>query len=147
MDETKKVYKPGFSKIIKNTSIILGLVFLLSTLPVLVSEAPVSQGKLRGLLVFWLVGIALSISPLLFKLEVGADYIKTYFLNFNIRTIHSSNVLVIEYGNLLKAGGLGIGKGLKVWEKSSKGRKYFSIGENMYGKEAITRAKKALESK
>jgi hypothetical protein len=43
-------------------------------------------------------------------------------------------------------GGLGYGKGLKGWEKTRRGRRYFSIAEAPYGKQAIEHAKHVLES-
>jgi hypothetical protein len=46
----------------------------------------------------------------------------------------------------MRFGGLGYGKGLKGWEKTKFGRKYFSLGEQFYGAEAIADARRALQT-
>ena len=124
--------------------VVLAIVLIL-TLFDWFGNAPLDSTQIIGLGTFWLIGILITIVPFGFRLEIGGDYIKTYFLGFTIRDLQASNVQVMEYGNLLR-GGLGAGKGLKIWEKTKKGKRYFSIGENAYGKEGIAHAKRALES-
>ena len=82
----------------------------------------------------------------MFKLEVGTDYIKSYFLGLCIRKLRASDIRTLEYGNLMRWGDAGYGKGLKGWEKTKNGGvKYFSMGENFYGKEAIEHVRRVLK--
>ena len=66
---------------------------------------------------FWTFEDILTAIPFMFKLEVGDNYIKSYFLGFCIRTLHASDIQALEYGNLMRWGSAGYGKGLKGWEK------------------------------
>lgn len=123
------------------------LVFLGLTLPRLI-EGTFESHHIKGLLGFYAIISILALVPFVSKLKVWEDHVETYFLGFRTSNIHSSDILVIEYGNLMRFGGLGYGKGIKVWAKTKSGRKrYFDVGENMYGKEAIAHAKRVLESK
>ena len=67
--------------------VVLAIVFFGLTLPVLVEGAPITLQKLVGLAGFWTFGIILTAIPFMFKLEVGANYIKSYVLGFCIRTV------------------------------------------------------------
>ncbi len=128
--------------------VVLAIVFFGLTLPLIVAGLPVPSEKIFGLSVFWLLGIALTILPLGFKLEVSDDFVRTSFFGIRLRELHPSNIQVLEYGNLFRFGGLGVGKGLKGWETTANGgNKYFSIGESAYGKDAIIHAKRVLERK
>ena len=143
MEENVTIYRPRKS-IIGGGLVILVIVFFGLTLPLLIAGLPVPTQKLLGLGMFWLMGIALTILPLGFKLEVGDSYVKTYFFGIRIRKLNASDVQAVEYGNIFRLGGLGMGKGIKIWEKTSKGSKYFSIGESAYGEEAIAHAKRVM---
>ena len=89
----------------------------------------------------------LALVPFLSKLEVGKDYVRAYFLGIPMNHIRSSELLSIDYGNLMRFGGLGYGKGLKIWIQTKAGaKKYYDIGENFYGKEAIAHARRVLEN-
>ena len=122
--------------------IVLVIIFFGLTLPLLVAGLPVENGKILALIGFWLVGIACTILPLGFRLEVGADYVKSYFLGILISNTHSSNVLAVAHGNLF-LGRLG-GEGL-IYRTLINGRsKTYSIGEIIYGKEAIAHAGRVL---
>ena len=84
----------------------------------------------------------------MFKLEVGVDYIKSYFVGLCIRTLHASDIQALEYGNLMRWGSAGYGKGLKGWEKIRDGRiTYFTLGENFYGEETIEHVRQVLDPK
>jgi hypothetical protein len=146
MDKNVRIYKPNKIRIITNGSVVLGIILFGLTLPVTFNDSPTEARRLVGLAGFWLIGILVSVIPLGFTLEVGQDYVKTMFLKRCLRTLRSSNIERFAYRNLFR-GGLGFGKGLVGWEKLADGRrKYFSIGEQAYGKEAIVQAKRVLES-
>jgi hypothetical protein len=119
-------------------------------LPNLIEGTPLKTNEVQGLAGIYLFSIFLAVAPFGFKLEVGNDYVKTYFLGFRLRTIQSSKVQAVVYGNLFR-GGLGYGNGLTGWELVHPERKlfrskYFSIGGEAYGKDAIAHAKRVLES-
>lgn len=128
-----------------------GLIFsLLLSIVTFASDAPPTLNELEALVGFWIFFIVLVVIPFLIKLEIGPDYVKSYLCGLCLRTIQSSRVQVASYGDLFR-GGLGIGKGLKGWELVHPERKlfrnkYFSIGEQLYGKEALVHAKRVLES-
>jgi hypothetical protein len=122
------------------------IVFFGLTLPLVLEGAPVPTGKLVGLGIFWAMGILLTVMPLGARLEVGEDYIKTWFWGFGTTPkIHSSDVQVIGYGNVF-LGGLGFGKGINFRALSNGKSKAYSIGEIVYGTEAIAHARRVLES-
>src|SRR5215471_6286939 len=114
MENNNKIYKPKKS-VMGGGLVVLAVIFFGLTLPLIVEGSPVEIEKLLGLVGFWLLGIILTLIPFLFKLEVGRDYVKSYFLGFCIRDVRASNVQALEYGNLMRVGGLGYGKGLKGW--------------------------------
>ncbi len=140
-----KIYKPNKTYNLINGLVLLLIIFLGLTLPVIVENIPLDDNKLFGLIGFWIIGIIITVVPFSFKLEVGEDYIKSFFLGFCIRNLKSSNVTLVEYGNLFR-GGLGYGKGLKGWENVNGRNKYFSYGEKFWGKEAIGDIKQVLEN-
>jgi hypothetical protein len=111
----------------------LVIVFFGLTLPLIVEGTAVPTGQLYGLVGFWIIGIVLTIAPLCFKMEIDNESVRSFFLGLLIRDLHSSNIQSIEYTNLTGWGVLSFGKGLKGWEKTRGGSKYFSIGENAYG--------------
>jgi len=125
--------------------IILALILLLA-LSTLTQGTPIRTGQWVGLGGFVLMGIALTVLPLGFRLEIGEDYVKSYFLGFCVRDIHASTIQSVKYGNLFGFGGLGAGKGLRIWERTKSGKRYTSIGESAYGKEAIEHARRVLEA-
>ncbi|MEX0931734.1 MAG: hypothetical protein WDZ88_03210 [Candidatus Paceibacterota bacterium] len=92
--------------------------------------------------------VILGLIPFSSRLEVGPEYVKTYFFWFQTSHIRPSDIIVIEYGKLMRFGGLGFGKGIKAWVKTKNdGKRYFDVGENFYGKEAIAHVRKVLEQK
>lgn len=124
--------------------IILVLVFFGLTLPLLVAGLPVPLGQQLGLAGFWVLGIVLTFAPLGGRLEIGDNYIKTYF--FGIATtpeIYRSDIEVITYGNMF-IGGMGFGKGIKFRALIGGRSRAYSIGEIIYGKEAIAHARRVL---
>ena len=138
MGKDVTIYKPRFFLSLINGLVLLAFIFFLLTLPVLVAGVPIESGKLLGLGGFWLMGIILSLAPLGFRLEVEDNHVRTYFIGFCTRDLQPSNIQVLEYGNLFRAGGLGVGKGLKGWEKTKRGNsKYFSIGEKFWVKRQL----------
>lgn len=147
MQNSVKIYRPR-----KSTTgaglVVLVLVFFGLTLPLIIEGAPIETKKLSALICFWLIGILLTIVPLMFKLEVGENYVKSYFLGFCVRNIHSADIEVLEYGNLMRFGGLGMGKGVKAWERTKNGGlKYFSLGEGGYGRNVIEEVRRVLSKK
>lgn len=98
-----------------------------------------------GLIGFWVLSCIIAFAPLGSRLEVGKDYIKNYFFGFCTSTIKQEDVMVINYGNLFR-GGLGYGKGLNIRVKNGFGKNH-SIGEKLYGKEAIEHVRRILENK
>lgn len=123
----------------------LYLIFpLLLTLISILDEGKVPLNEWMGLSIFWLIGIIVLFVPCTLKIKIVEDGIETYFLNFRTNKIYSSNVQSIEYGNLFH-GGLGVGKGIKIWTKKNSGSlTYYSIGEKAYGEEALLEIKKVL---
>ncbi|MEK7564321.1 MAG: hypothetical protein AAB510_01995 [Patescibacteria group bacterium] len=139
-----KTYKIKKSHILGNS---IFLIFpLVMTLIILTEEGGAQQNEWIGVGIFWLIGVLVLVLLSGSKMEVGTDYIRPYFFGFPRRKIEASNIEVLEYGNLFR-GGLGVGKGLKMWVKTSKGRKALTVGEKAYGKEAIDHMKSVLESK
>src|SRR5215471_11660940 len=125
--------------------VVLILLFFGLTLPMIIAGGNIETRRLVALCLFWVMGIPLTIAPFAFKLEVGPNYVRSYFMGFRIRDLRASNIETIEYGNLFPAG-LGVGKGIRGWEKTAKGgHKYFSIGEAAYGREAIANARDVLQ--
>ena len=146
MKDSLKFYNPKRG-VMGGGLVVLSIAFFGLTLPLMVEGSPVSLGKLLGLSGFWLLGLILTLIPFTFKLEIGQDFIKSYFFGFCIRELHASNIIALEYGNIVRFGALNYGKGLKGLEKTKDGgRKYFSMGENFYGKEAIDEARRALSN-
>lgn len=113
---------------------------------ILVSEkiAPKKEVTI-GLAIFAIVSVIIVLAPLAFSLEVGSNYIKTRFLGFIIWDLKSSDVKSLEYQNMLR-GNLGVGKGLIIRANFAGKNKNFTIGEKLYGKNAIEDAKRALEN-
>ena len=146
MENSLKLYSPK-KEVMGGGLVVLAIAFLGLTLPLIVEGSPVPLGKLLGLSGFWLLGTVLTLIPFTFKLEIGPDFIKSYFFGFCIRELHAANIIALEYGNIVRFGAVNYGKGLKGLEIAKDGgRKYFSMGENFYGKEAIGEARRALSN-
>ncbi len=145
MDSNITIYRPKKS-VIAGGLIVLAITLLL-TISTFTSRIPVSLGQLEGLAGFWLLGIASITLPFGFTLEIGPDYMATYFLGLRINKLYASDVQSLKYGNIFGFGGLGAGKGLRIWKQTPKGRRYVSVGESMYGKDAIAHAKRVLGRK
>jgi hypothetical protein len=123
------------------------IVFLGLTLPALI-DGTLQMHQIEALVGFYVWIILLSLFPFFSWVEVGKDYVKTYLFGLRTSYIDASDVLVLEYGNLMRFGGLGYGRGVKLWAKTkSGGKRYFSPGENIYGKEAVAHVKRVLESR
>lgn len=123
------------------------LVFLGLTLPRLI-EGTLETRHMQGLAVFYLVIFVLGITPFFAKLVVGKDYVKSYYFGLCTANIRASEILVVEYGRLMRFGGLGFGNGLKIATGTQGGRtKYYSIGESLFGADAIKHARQVLEKK
>ena len=148
MNKDIRVYKPNRFYNLVNGLTLLALFFFGLTLPVLIEltgGVPVETRKLIGLGGFWFIGIILTLAPFGFKMEVGNDYVKTYFLGLSLGKTYASDVQVLFYGNLFQ-GGIGFGKGLRYRVQINGRSKSYSIGEKFWGKEAFAHAKRVLES-
>ncbi len=140
-----KTYKIRKNYILGN-SILLVFPLLLTLITIFEGNTSTSNEWI-GIVFFWLLCVLVTFVPALFSIKVGNSFIETYFLNFRTKRVQVADVEVIEYGNLFR-GGLGVGKGLKIWVRNPSGsRSYRSIGEKAYGKEAITHIRKILEPK
>jgi len=115
---------------------------LLAIVPLLEGGIPLDQKRLVGYLILSGLSVLLAVIPFFTRLEVGADSVKNYFLGLCTSTIKQEDVVVINYGNLLR-GGLGYGKGLNI--KTKKGlSKSYSVGEKFWGREAVMHAYNVL---
>jgi RHS repeat-associated protein len=141
--EEVTVYKPALS-VMGGGLIVLAIVFFGLTLPLIIEGAPLETTKLMGLAGFWLIGIALTLYPLGFELEVGSDYVHGSLYGLTISDVHSSDVRAVVYGNLF-FGSLG-GKGLTYRTIINGRSKTYTVGEIIYGKEAIEHARRVLSS-
>ena len=136
-----KTYKIKKSYILSNSIL---LIFPAALTAITFSEGNATNNEVFGLGMFWVLCLLITLVPILFRIEVGSGEIKTYFAGLLTSHIRAQDVEVMEYGNLLR-GGLGVGKGLKIWSKKQNGSKvYRSIGERAYGKEAIEEIRSAL---
>lgn len=138
------IYKPKLS-VAGGGLVILAIVFFGLTLPLIIEGAPIPTQKLLALGGYWLFGIALTAYPLGFKLEVAGDYVKAYLFGITVSNVHSSEVQSVSYGNLF-FGSLG-GKGLTYRALVNGKNKTYTVGEIIYGKDAIAHAKRVLEGK
>ena len=144
INNNMKTYKIKKIHILGNS---MYLIFpLVMTLVILIEKGGAQQNEWVGVGIFWLIGILVLVLLSGSKMEVGIDYIRPGFFGFSREKIEASNVEVLEYGNLFRLG-LGVGKGLKILARTSKGRKAFTVGEKAYGKEAIDHMKRVLEFK
>lgn len=144
--ENVTIYKPKKSYLWGVLMLFL-IIFLGLTLPPLIAGT-LDDHQLKGLAVFYLFIFLLALFPFLSWVEIGKDYVKTYLFGLRTSHIFASDVLVLEYGSLMRLGGLGYGKGVKLWAKTkSGGKRYFSLGENIYGKDAIEHVRRALDPK
>lgn len=143
IDDNMKTYKIKSKYILSNS--IYFIFPLLMTFAVVSDSDGIQVNEWIGISSFWFIGILVMVVFLFSKIEVGEDYIHPYFFGFSKRKIYRKDIEVIEYGNLFR-GGLGVGKGLKMWiKKSDNSLTYRSIGEKAYGKEAIAHIRKVLE--
>jgi hypothetical protein len=144
MNRNVKAYKPDKSANALNGLVLISLVFFLLTLPHLVSGI-IEKHELQGLVGFWLMAVGLAAAPFGFRLEVGDDYVESYFLGFSLGATRASDVEIVNYGNLF-TGGLGFGKGLRYRARVNGRSKWYSIGERFWGKQAFSHARHVLES-
>jgi len=116
---------------------------LLLIAPLLSSEVSL-ENRLIGFGVFLLITLAIILVPLVSRLEIGRDFVRSRILGFSTLELHPSDIQAIEYGNLFR-GGLGVGKGLNIRAIVNGKIKNTSIGEKLYGKEAVEHARRVLE--
>ncbi len=140
MFKNKKVYKAHWYH---NILVIIFPFFL--TLPLFFSRGSIEHNKIIGISGFWVLSIILALAPFTMRLEIDGDEVKSYLFGFRILKLQSSNVKSITYGNLMK-GGLGFGKGLIIRVNINGRGKTLTIGENLYGKEAIENIKSVFNS-
>jgi hypothetical protein len=141
--EEVTVYRPPVS-VMGGGLIVLAIVFFGLTLPLIIEGVPVEAKRLLGLAGLWLIGIAATIYPLGFQLEIGRDYVHGRLFGITISNVRSSDVQAIKYGNLY-FGSLG-GKGLTFSAVVNGRSKTYTVGEIIYGKEAIEHARLVLSS-
>jgi len=144
MKKNATIYRPKLA-VAGGGLVALAIVFFGLTLPLIVEGTPVETTKLLGLVGFWLIGIVVTIYPLCFKLEVGSDYVKSYLFGITISNVRSLDIQTISYGNLFFRS-LG-GKGLTYRTLINGKSKTYTVGEIIYGKDAIVHAKRVLEQK
>lgn len=138
------IYRPKKSFLWAVFAIFL-IVFFGLTLPRLL-EGSLETRHIQALGGFYLMTLIFGLAPFLSKLEVGKDYVRAFPFGFPGNYIRASEIIVLEYGNLMRFGGLGYGKGLKIWVQTKSGsRKYYDIGELFYGKEAVDHVRRVLE--
>jgi len=119
------------------------LIPALLIIPVLNSEVPL-ESRLIGLGIFLVITVAIVVVPFGARLEVGDNHVATYLFGFStMPRIYRSDIQVIVYRNLFH-GGLGAGKGISFRALVRGRSKAYSIGEAMYGKEAIAHARRVL---
>ncbi|ANV99353.1 hypothetical protein [Bradyrhizobium icense] len=119
------------------------LIPALLVIPVLNAEVPL-ENRLIGLGIFLVITVAIVVVPFGARLEVGDNHVATYLFGFStMPKIYRSDIQVIVYRNLFH-GGLGAGKGISFRALIRGRSKAYSIGEAMYGKEAITHARRVL---
>ncbi len=86
----------------------------------------------------------MALAPFVIKLEIAGDTVKSFFLGFCTKELKASDIKSLTHRDLFP-GGLGFGKGLIIHAVDKGVSKRFSIGENLYGKEAIEHVKRVLE--
>ena len=101
------------------------------------------EHKLVGFSLFLLITLLLIVIPLEARLDVEDEVVRTRLFGFRLLEIRPSDVQVMSYGNLFR--------GSWIWKRSqysghNHGKsKSASIGEKLYGKEAVAHAKCVLE--
>ena len=136
------IYRAKYSYIFTNSLIFI--LPLLLTIVTLTEGSAATSNEWIGLCGFWVIVVIITFIPLAFKLEVNDDFVKSYLFGFLMITLTSSNVKSVTYRNLFK-GGLGFGKALIMYADVNGRRKRFSMGERLYGKEAINHVKNVLK--
>jgi hypothetical protein len=119
------------------------LIPLLLLPPLLNSEVSL-ENRLVGFVLFLLITLIIILIPLGARLDVGDDFVRTRLFGFRLLELHPSNIQVMTYGNLFR-GGLGYGKGLNIRAIIKGKSRSTSIGEKLYGEEAVAHAKRVLE--
>jgi hypothetical protein len=142
MTGDRSVYKPN-KYVMGGGLVVLAIVFFGLTLPLIVAGTPVETGQLVGLGGFWLFGIILTVAPLGFRLEIEEHIVRSYFLNVCLKELRQEDVVSVNYGNLFPVN-LG-GKGLIIYARVKGKNVRLTMGENLYSKQAIEHAKRALE--
>ncbi len=137
-----KIYKVKTSYILGNAAILV-FPFLMTVVTFTEAESP-ANGELIGLLIFWLLATLPTLFLMGAKIEVASEYVRPYILWLPRAKINKSSVQKIEYGNLL-FGGLGVGKGIKIYFDNGSVTKRISIGVDAYGEKVIEDVKKALQ--
>lgn len=147
MEKEKKIseYRVKKSFILGNSFV---LIFpLVLTIVTFAERDMVRQNEWVGLGGFWMIGLLLTLLPLSSKLEISKDYVKICLFGvITTSQIYSSDVQIVEYGNLLR-GGLGHGKGLRIRVLKNGRSRTHNIREKIFGIEAVKHAKRVLESR
>lgn len=139
MNSEVKVYKANksYNALLLAVPVILGIVFFSG-------DSPMTTEKWMGFAILSGISVLIALIPFGAKLEIGPNYVRSYFLGFRVADIQAANIQAIQYGNLFR-GGLGFGKGLNIRVAINGKSKTTSIGERLYGKEAIAHARRVLE--
>jgi hypothetical protein len=140
MEKNVTIYKAN--KFYASLILIVPLILLV---PLFEGGTQIEDGKLIGYCILSFLAIILALTPFAARLEIDQDSVKSYFLNFRVSDLCASDVQVVEYGNLFRGGGIGGGKGLNIRVKKGLSKTY-SVGEKLYGTEAIIHAYKVLSS-
>ena len=122
--ENVKVYRPKKTYLWAVFGVFL-IVFFGLTLPRLL-DGSLEIRHIQALGGFYLIILIFTLAFFLSKLEVGKDYVRAHLLGFPGNYIRASEVIVLEYGNLMRFGGLGYGKGIKIWVQTRSGGKKYS---------------------
>ena len=124
------------------------VVFTLLFIPIVLSDSIPLENKLIGLFGFFFVFLFAFLYGYLTLIVISKEGILTVYHFIYIKGLQYSakDIVAMEYGNLFK-GGLGAGKGLNIIIKKNGREINTSIGEDLFGKEAIQQIQAALTKK
>ncbi len=139
MSEETRVYKgqKSYNAALLAMPVVLGLVLILG-------NSPMTAERGIGYLILSGMAVLVAVIPIGSRLEIGSDFVRSRFFDFVILEIKAKDVLEIKYGPLMR-GHMGYGKGLIIQAVLHGKNRSTSLGERLYGKEAIAQAKMALE--
>lgn len=137
-----KTYRPKLIRVIP--ILLLPLILLI---PLFINGESLKENELFAVIGAVVLVFLIVVATLGWKIKVSSNEAKNYFFGFLITTMNRSNVKSVAYKNLFR-GGLGVGKGLIIQLTTDKGRiKTISIGEKLYGKDAIEHIRNVLDDK